>query len=42
MAQHLLVAADRYEMPRLRRICERRLTETIDVSCLLHTLGDPS
>lgn len=42
MAQHLLVAADRYEMPRLRRICERRLTETIDVSCLLHTCGGHS
>lgn len=42
MAQHLLVAADRYEMPRLRRICERRLTETIDVSCLLHLHGGHS
>ena len=42
MAQHLLVAADRYEMPRLRRICERRLTETIDVSCLVQTLGGNS
>ena len=29
MAQHLLVAADRFQLPRLRRICERRLCETV-------------
>lgn len=32
MAQHLLVAADRFQLPRLRRICERRLCETVEVS----------
>ena len=32
MAQHLLVAADRFALPRLRRICERRLCETVEVS----------
>lgn len=31
MAQHLLVAADRYQLSRLRRICERRLCETVEV-----------
>lgn len=31
MAQHLLVAADRYALARLRRICERRLCETVEV-----------
>ena len=31
MAQHLLVAADRFALPRLRRICERRLCETVEV-----------
>lgn len=31
MAQHLLVAADRYALSRLRRICERRLCETVEV-----------
>ena len=31
MAQHLLVAADRFQLPRLRRICERRLCETVEV-----------
>lgn len=36
MAQHLLVAADRYQLSRLRRICERRLCETVEViSCSL-------
>lgn len=34
MAQHLLVAADRFALPRLRRICERRLCETVEVSFL--------
>ncbi len=36
MAQHLLVAADRFQLPRLRRICERRLCETVEVLLLLH------
>ena len=36
MAQHLLVAADRFQLSRLRRICERRLCETVEVtSCSL-------
>ena len=34
MAQHLLVAADRFALPRLRRICERRLCETVEVGVL--------
>ena len=33
MAQHLLVAADRFQLARLRRICERRLCETVEVRC---------
>ena len=32
MAQHLLVAADRFQLARLRRICERRLCETVEVT----------
>ena len=32
MAQHLLVAADRFCLARLRRICERRLCESVEVS----------
>ena len=32
MAQHLLVAADRFQLSRLRRICERRLCETVEVT----------
>ena len=32
MAQHLLVAADRFALARLRRTCERRLCETVEVS----------
>ncbi len=44
MAQHLLVAADRFQLPRLRRICERRLCETVEVpfflpKCLVVALG---
>ncbi len=38
VAQHLLVAADRYELIRLRRICERRLCETVDVETVATTL----
>ena len=37
MAQHLLVASDRFELIRLRRICERRLCESVDVSQLVIT-----
>lgn len=33
MAQHLLVAADRFQLLRLRRICESRLCETVEVRC---------
>uniref|UniRef100_A0A0D9ZQZ7 BTB domain-containing protein n=1 Tax=Oryza glumipatula TaxID=40148 RepID=A0A0D9ZQZ7_9ORYZ len=36
--QHLLVAADRYGVDRLRLICERRLSETIDVETVATTL----
>lgn len=40
MAQHLLVAADRFQLPRLRRICERRLCETVEVGCTFeHSLA---
>lgn len=39
LAQHLLVAADRFEMPRLRRICERRLCETVEVETVATTLA---
>ncbi|MEW5309029.1 MAG: hypothetical protein WDW38_000942 [Sanguina aurantia] len=38
MAQHLLVAADRYGLDRLRRICERRLCETVDIRTVATTL----
>ncbi|GMH40661.1 hypothetical protein BSKO_08565 [Bryopsis sp. KO-2023] len=37
-AQHLLEAADRYELVRLRRICERRLCQTVDVETAATTL----
>ena len=39
MAQHLLVAADRFQAPRLRRICERRLCETVEVETVATTLA---
>ena len=39
MAQHLLVAADRFELGRLRRICERRLCETVEVETAATTLA---
>lgn len=38
MAQHLLVAADQYQLIRLRRICERRLCDTVDVETAATTL----
>eukprot|EP00884_Botryococcus_braunii_P022298 jgi/Botrbrau1/8752/Bobra.0090s0026.1 len=38
MAQHLLVAADRYQLLRLRRICESRLCETVEVPTVATTL----
>lgn len=38
MAQHLLMAADQYQLDRLRRICEKRLCETVDVESVGLTL----
>lgn len=37
-AQHLLEAADRFEMNRLRKICEQRLCLTIDIESAATTL----
>lgn len=37
MAQHLLMAADRFQVPRLRRICEQRLLENLDVDTVCTT-----
>lgn len=37
--QHLLVAADRYGVDRLRLMCERKLSETIDVETVATTLA---
>jgi speckle-type POZ protein len=39
MAQHLLAAADQLQLERLRRICERRLCETVDVESVAFTLA---
>ena len=39
MAQHLLAAADRFALSRLRRICERRLCEGVDASTAATTLA---
>eukprot|EP00879_Flechtneria_rotunda_P011184 GHRR01011682.1.p1 GENE.GHRR01011682.1~~GHRR01011682.1.p1 ORF type:complete len:514 (+),score=178.06 GHRR01011682.1:92-1633(+) len=39
MAQHLLAAADLYQLTRLRRICERRLCESVDVETVATTLA---
>jgi hypothetical protein len=39
MAQHLLAAADMYQLTRLRRICERRLCESVDVETVATTLA---
>lgn len=38
MAQHLLVAADQFELGRLRAICEQRLCETVDEASVATTL----
>lgn len=40
MAQHLLAAADRFQLGRLRRICERRLCESVEVSHNLSNVLD--
>jgi speckle-type POZ protein len=42
MAQHLLVAADRYDLDRLKLICEDMLTTRIDMSSVatILTLAD--
>src|SRR4051812_9390058 len=36
--QHLLVAADRYGLDKLRVICERKLCESMDVETIATTL----
>lgn len=39
MTQHLLVAADRFDLTRLRAICEARLCEAVDVETAATTLA---
>jgi hypothetical protein len=39
LLQHLLVAADQYQLSRLRRICEKRLCDTVDVETVATTLA---
>ncbi|KAF0897493.1 hypothetical protein E2562_037620 [Oryza meyeriana var. granulata] len=39
MAQHLLVAADKYDLPRLKLICENKLSKRLDVSTVATTLA---
>jgi len=39
MTQHLLVAADRYDLTRLRAICESRLCDMVDVETAATTLA---
>lgn len=38
VAQHLMVAADRYGLKGLRALCEARLEETIDLDTVMQTL----
>lgn len=38
MTQHLLVAADRFDLSRLRAMCEARLCDSVDVSTVANTL----
>lgn len=38
MAQHLLLAADRYQLIRLRTMCERRLCDSVEVDSVATTL----
>lgn len=38
MAQHLLVAADRYWLERLRMLCEKKLCDSLDVQTVANTL----
>lgn len=39
MAQHLLAAADRFQLIRLRCICEQRLCETVEIDTVATTLA---
>ncbi|XP_052137180.1 BTB/POZ and MATH domain-containing protein 2-like [Oryza glaberrima] len=39
MAQHLLVAADKYDLPRLKLICESKLSKSLDVGTAATTLA---
>ena len=39
MTQHLLVAADRFDLTRLRAICESRLCDMVDVDTAATTLA---
>ena len=39
MAQHLLAAADRFQMERLRAFCEQRLCTSVDVETAATTLA---
>uniref|UniRef100_A0A0E0BLF4 BTB domain-containing protein n=1 Tax=Oryza glumipatula TaxID=40148 RepID=A0A0E0BLF4_9ORYZ len=39
MSQHLLVAADKYDLPRLRLVCERKLSESLGAGTAATTLA---
>ncbi|EAY72329.1 hypothetical protein OsI_00184 [Oryza sativa Indica Group] len=39
MAQHLLVAADKYDLPRLKLVCERKLSESLGAGTVATTLA---